>query len=51
MRNDFPKRPLGTSLHSLSKLYDFAIGFNPPHLWQCTSLFAVAKAWMLLDIG
>ena len=45
MRNYFPKRPSGASLHTLSKLYDVPVGFvTPPP-------FAVAEGWLLLDIG
>ena len=44
MRNSFPKRP--------SKLYDVPVGFVlPPHLRLCIALLAVAKGWLLLDIG
>ena len=33
MRNNFPKRPSGAPLHTLSKLYDVPVGFvNPPPL-------------------
>ena len=32
MRNYFPNRPLGASLHTLSKLYDVPVGFVNPHL-------------------
>ena len=30
MRNYFPKRPSGAPLHTLSKLYDVPVGFEPP---------------------
>ena len=30
MRNYFPKRPSGAPLHTLSKLYDVPVGFDPP---------------------
>ena len=33
MRNYFPKRPSGAPLHTLSKLYDVPIGFEPPPLF------------------
>ena len=51
MRNNFPKRPSGVPLHTLSKLYDVPVGFVSPHLRQCFALFAVSKGWMLSDIG
>ena len=30
MRNYFPKQPSGAPLHTLSKLYDVPVGFEPP---------------------
>ena len=33
MRNYFPKRPSGAPLHTLSKLYDVPVGFEPPPLY------------------
>ena len=34
MRNYFPKRPSGSPLHTLSKLYDVPVGFEPtPLFW------------------
>ena len=30
MRNNFPKRTLGATLHTLSKLYDVPVGFVNP---------------------
>ena len=33
MRNYFPKRPSGASLHTLSKLYDVPVGFVTPPLF------------------
>ena len=34
MRNDFPKRPSGAPLHTLSKLYDVPVGFDPPPYFE-----------------
>ena len=53
MSNYFPKRPLCAPLHTLSKLYDFPVGFvnPPPTLRLSIALFAVAEVWLLLDIG
>ena len=54
MRNYFPKRPSGASLHTLSELYDVPVGFvNPPPLILRLNIayFAVAEGWLLLDIG
>ena len=53
MRNYFPKRPSGAPLHSLSKLYDVPVGFEPPPptLRLNIAYFAVAEGWLLLDIG
>ena len=30
MRNYFPKRPSGAPLHTLSKVYNVTVGFEPP---------------------
>ena len=53
MRNYFPKRPSGAPLHTLSKLYDVPVGFEPPPplFWLNIAYFAVAEGWLLLDIG
>ena len=53
MRNYFPKRPSGAPLHTLSKLYDVPVGFEPPPpiLRLNIAYFAVAEGWLLLDIG
>ena len=52
MRNNFPKRPSDSWLHTFSELYDVPLVLYPlPHLRQCISLFAVAKGWLSLDIG
>ena len=51
MRNYFPKRTSGAPLHTLSKLYDVPVGFEPPHPLFWGSVFAVAEGWQLLDIG
>ena len=52
MRNYFPKRPSGAPLHTLSKLYDVPVGFvTPPYFEAVYAYFAVAKGWLLLDIG
>ena len=53
MRNYFPKRPSGAPLHTLSKLYDVPVGFvaPPPYFEAVYAYFAVAKGWLLLDIG
>ena len=34
MRNYFPKRPSGAPLHTLSKLYDVPVGFDPPPYFE-----------------
>ena len=34
MRNYFPKRPSGAPLHTLSKLYDVPVGFEPPPYFE-----------------
>ena len=51
MGNYFPKRPSGAPLHTLSKLYDVPVGFDPPILRLKIAYFAVAEGWLLLDIG
>ena len=53
MKNNFPKRPSGAPLSTLSKLYDVPVGFvHPPPLFETViALFAVADRWLLLDIG
>ena len=63
MRNYFPKRQLGTPLHNLSNIYilvEVSIYIIvcsrwfyslSPNLRQCIALYAVAKGWLLLDIG
>ena len=53
MRNYFPKRTLGASLHTLTKSYNVPVGFVFPFplLKQCIAIFAVAEGWLLLDIG
>ena len=51
MRNYFPKRPSGATLHTLSKLYDVSVGFVPPILRLCIVVSAIAEGWLLLDIG
>ena len=54
MRNNFPNRPSGAPLHTLSKFHDVPVGFvapPPPHLRQCIAIFAVTEEWLLLDIG
>ena len=52
MRNYFPKRLSGASLHTLSNLYDVPVGFATPSpiLKFFIALYAVAKGWLLLDI-
>ena len=58
-RNNFPKRPSGALLHTMSKLYDFLVGFvtpPPPHSRQVFALVALAdraarEDWLFLDIG
>ena len=43
---------LDAPVHTLSKLYDFPVGFVPnPLLRLCIALFSVAEGWLLLDIG
>ena len=39
MRNYFPKRPSGAPLHTLSKLYDVPVGFDPPYFEAGYCLF------------
>ena len=40
MRNNFPKRPSGAPLHTLSKLYYIPVGFVTPFLlWGCVLLY------------
>ena len=52
MRNYFPKRTSGAPLYNLSKLYDVTVDYvSPPLLRQCSTIFAVAEGWLLLDIG
>ena len=34
MRKYFPKRPSGAPLHTLSKLYDVPVGFEPPPYFE-----------------
>ena len=63
MRNYFPKRQSGTALHNLSNIYilvEVSIYIIvcsrwfyslSPHLRQFIALYAVAKGWLLLDIG
>ena len=53
MRNYFPKRTSGASLHTLSKLYDVPVGVVTPSplLRQRIAIFAVAEVWLLLDFG
>ena len=34
MRNYFPKRPSDAPLHTLSKLYDVPVGFDPPPYFE-----------------
>ena len=34
MRNYFPKRPSGAPFHTLSKLYDVPVGFDPPPYFE-----------------
>ena len=43
----------GAPLHTLSKLYDVPVGFDPPSpiLRLNIAYFAVAEGWLLLDIG
>ena len=49
----FPKRPSGAPYHTLSKLYDVPVGFEPPPpiLRLNIAYLAVAEGWLLLDIG
>ena len=52
VKNYFPKRSLGTLLHTLSKLNDVPVGFvGNRHLRRGVPLFVVTKRWLLLDIG
>ena len=58
MRNNFPKRPSGAPLHTLSKLYDGPVGFvNPPYFEAEYCLFcgrrrvAVARYRMICIVS
>ena len=43
---------IGAPLHTLSKLYDVPVGFEPPPILRLNiAYFAVAEGWLLLDIG
>ena len=53
VKNLKPKRPSSAPLHTLSKLYEVPVGFEPPPpiLRLNIAYFAVAEGWLLLDIG
>ena len=51
MMNYFPKRTSGAPLHTLSKLYDFPVGFVSPNFETVYCYICGRKWWLLLDIG
>ena len=53
MRNYFPKRPSGATLHALSKLYDVPVGYVSPYFETVYCFIcgrrrvAVARYWII----